>query len=196
MTVHGQFIAGVAPSLTAPVFFRLALHCWRSRFLDLEPVLDSSTTMASPSENTEAERRACEIRLRAERKAGDLRRNEDKAKGRHPPPSGGRVATNAERRKELGISQKQDEQLVRAQRPLCGIDDDGLEVRSREGQDMPQPSFVLVSGLLVAAGAAVILYTLAHDALGLSRHLIMSGSFALAGGLAVVSVVTTIRRAK
>jgi hypothetical protein len=89
MTVHGQFIAGVAPSLTAPVFFRLALHCWRSRFLDLEPVLDSSTTMASPSENTEAERRACEIRLRAERKAGDLRRNEDKAKGRHPPPSGG-----------------------------------------------------------------------------------------------------------
>jgi len=85
--------------------------------------------------------------------------------------------------------------LVRAQRPLCGIDADGLEVRSREGQDMPQPSFVLVSSLLLAAGVAVSVYTLAHDALGLSRHLIMYGSFGLAAGLAVASVVT-IRRAK
>lgn len=65
------------------------------------------------AKNTEAERQACEIRLRAERKAGELRRKEEKAKGFNaasPPPSGGRTATNAERREQLGISKKQDEQ--------------------------------------------------------------------------------------
>jgi hypothetical protein len=60
---------------------------------------------------------------------------------------------------------------------------------------MPQPSFVLVSSLLLAAGAAVGVCALAHDALGLSRHLIMYGSCGLAAGLAVASVAT-IRRAK
>ncbi len=43
---------------------------------------------------------------------GDLRRQEDKAKGFNaasPPPSGGRTPTNDERRKQLGISKKQDE---------------------------------------------------------------------------------------
>ncbi|MCM5693916.1 hypothetical protein M8037_35340 [Sinorhizobium meliloti] len=64
------------------------------------------------AKNIEAERRACEIRLRAERKAGELRRQEQKAKGFNaasPPPPGGRTPTNDERRKELGISKKQDE---------------------------------------------------------------------------------------
>ena len=36
------------------------------------------------AKNTEAERRACEIRLRAERKAGQLRKQEQKNKGGRP----------------------------------------------------------------------------------------------------------------
>lgn len=63
------------------------------------------------AKNIEAERRACEIRLRAERKVGELRRQEEKNKGAATPPPerGNRFPTNAERRKELGISKKQDE---------------------------------------------------------------------------------------
>lgn len=65
------------------------------------------------AKNIEAERRACEIRLRAERKAGELRRQEEKSKGAAapsvPPQGGRRPPTNDERRKELGISKKQDE---------------------------------------------------------------------------------------
>lgn len=46
------------------------------------------------AKNIEAERRACEIRLRAERKAGELRRQEEKSKGAAAPsvpPKGGGV---------------------------------------------------------------------------------------------------------
>ncbi len=48
------------------------------------------------AKNIEAERRACEIRLRAERKAGELRRQEEKSKGAAapsvPPPRGRAIA--------------------------------------------------------------------------------------------------------
>jgi len=37
------------------------------------------------ADNMEAERRACEIRLRAERKGGQLRRKSEKAKAGRPP---------------------------------------------------------------------------------------------------------------
>jgi hypothetical protein len=69
---------------------------------------------AKQAKNTEAERRACEIRLRAERKAGQLRREEEKNKGgrpaKNPCPGGAQVLTNAERREHLGITEKQDRQ--------------------------------------------------------------------------------------
>lgn len=66
---------------------------------------------AQQAKNVEAERRACEIRLRAERKVGDLRRKEEKLAGRpKSTPTKGELSTNAERRRELGISKKQDEQ--------------------------------------------------------------------------------------
>ncbi len=68
---------------------------------------------ARQAKNIEAERRACEIRLRAERKAGELRRQEEKSRGgrpaKNPPDQAGKVSTNAERRAELGISKDQDE---------------------------------------------------------------------------------------
>jgi hypothetical protein len=34
------------PSLGAPIFFRLALHGWRRRILDLEPMIDSARPKA------------------------------------------------------------------------------------------------------------------------------------------------------
>jgi hypothetical protein len=60
--------------------------------------------------NTEAERRACEIRLRAERKAGSLLSTMEKAKGAlkrglEPPQS--RDATTAKTLSQLGISKDQ-----------------------------------------------------------------------------------------
>ena len=83
-------------------------------------------TAGTPAKNTEAERRACEIRLRAERKAGQLRKQEQKAKGFNamsPPPQGGRTPTNEERRSQLGISKKQDEQW----QALAGVPDEEFE---------------------------------------------------------------------
>jgi hypothetical protein len=69
---------------------------------------------ARQSLNTDAERKAYEIRRRAERKYGQLRRaevrNNGGRPGKNPSPSGGRVLTNEQRRKELGVSKKQDEQ--------------------------------------------------------------------------------------
>ena len=68
---------------------------------------------ARQAQNTEAERRACEIRLRAERRAGQLLAKMPKAKGGgdqksdHRPPRGsGDTATL----KDLGISDKQSSQ--------------------------------------------------------------------------------------
>ena len=50
----------------------------------------------------------------SQRKAGELRRQEEKNKGGRPgqnsDPRGGRVSSNAERRQQLGITRKQDEQ--------------------------------------------------------------------------------------
>lgn len=59
---------------------------------------------AKQAKNTEAERRACEIRLRAERKAGQLLGGMDKLKGRPPKAfQGGRLS-------DLGVSEKQSSQ--------------------------------------------------------------------------------------
>lgn len=70
-------------------------------------------TYARQAKNTEAERRACEIRLRAERKAGELLREMEKAKGARGNP-GGRGAPvvrshgeTAQTLSNLGISKTQ-----------------------------------------------------------------------------------------
>jgi hypothetical protein len=60
------------------------------------------------AKNTEAERRACEIRLRAERKAGELLRNIEKAKpGPKPEFNNTTVSNSPLTLRELGISPKQ-----------------------------------------------------------------------------------------
>ncbi len=58
------------------------------------------------AKNTEAERRACEIRLRAERKAGQLLSKMEKAKGGQPYQSGGTMGSS-KTLKSLGVSPDQ-----------------------------------------------------------------------------------------
>ncbi len=58
------------------------------------------------AKNTEAERRACEIRLRAERKAGKLLAKMEKAKGGQPYQSGGTMGS-PKTLKALGVSPDQ-----------------------------------------------------------------------------------------
>jgi hypothetical protein len=69
---------------------------------------------AKQAKNTEAERRACEIRLRAERKAGQLLKQAEKAKaapgpgrGKKGPASRVGAFRTAPTLKQLGISEKQ-----------------------------------------------------------------------------------------
>jgi hypothetical protein len=67
---------------------------------------------ARQAHNTEAERRACEIRLRAERKAGAISAKLEKAQGKRAdrlPPTMGR-SSKADQLRKAGVSPKQAEQ--------------------------------------------------------------------------------------
>ncbi|MDH3595780.1 MAG: hypothetical protein OEU09_14105 [Rhodospirillales bacterium] len=64
---------------------------------------------AKQAKNTEAERRACEIRLRAERKAGQLLQEMDKNKGAAQPTRSSDTTTL----RELGISKDQSSRWQR-----------------------------------------------------------------------------------
>lgn len=68
-------------------------------------------TYARQAKNVEAERQACEIRLRAERKCGELLRERDKAKGGQPYQSG-HVTGSGEPKPldDLGITRNQSSQ--------------------------------------------------------------------------------------
>ncbi len=112
---------------------------------EVKAIRDKAVAMEAyfqQAKNVEAERRACEIRLRAERKAGEIRRQEQKNKGgrpsKNPPPSGGQVSTNNERRKELGISKKQDEQW----QSLAGVPEDDFE-SALAGEEKPSTSGII-----------------------------------------------------
>ena len=62
---------------------------------------------ARMADNTEAETQACEIRLRAERKAGKLLREMDKAKGGRPPKNPSDDTRGFKTLSEMGISYDQ-----------------------------------------------------------------------------------------
>lgn len=64
---------------------------------------------AAQARNVEAERQACEIRLRAERRAGQLLRETEKAKGGRPTETGNTVLPVSDRSTldDLGVSKKQ-----------------------------------------------------------------------------------------
>jgi hypothetical protein len=63
---------------------------------------------ARQAQNTDAERRACEIRLRAERKAGQLLAKMPKAQAGRPP--NGKSVDRGDRLSDLGISKDQSSQ--------------------------------------------------------------------------------------
>ena len=74
-------------------------------------------TYARLAKNTEAERQACEIRLRAERRAGQLLAEMDKLKGRPAKASGATTLS------DLGISRDQSSNWQK----LASIPDDHFE---------------------------------------------------------------------
>lgn len=73
--------------------------------------------------NTEAERQACEIRLRAERKAGQLLREREMAKGGRPTETPNK-ASEVSTLREFGISHKQSSDWQR----LAEVPDEDFEV--------------------------------------------------------------------
>jgi hypothetical protein len=93
------------------------------------------------AQNVEAERQACEIRLRAERKAGQLLTQMEKAKGGSPTPSpDGRGSPTLA---ALGVSYNQSSQW----QSLAKIPDDDFEIAMQSAE---QPT----TGGLIAAHTA------------------------------------------
>jgi len=100
---------------------------------------------ARQARNVEAERKACEIRLRAERRAGELRRAEEKSKGGRPPKTCDHdghtfsAPTNEERRRQLGISEKQDRQWQQ----LAAVPKDDFEAALADKTMIPTTAVII-----------------------------------------------------
>ena len=89
--------------------------------------------------NTEAERRACEIRLRAERKAGELLRSAEKAKGGRPKTSGANPAVSAPTLRELGVSEDQSRNWQR----LAAVPPDQFNAALADPTQMPTTNGII-----------------------------------------------------
>lgn len=91
--------------------------------------------------NVEAERRACEIRLRAERKAGSISKKLDKAPGGRPAKTLGtvqRVPTKSEALEAAGVTTDQAHRWER----LADVPEDRFEA-ALAGPDMPTTNGIL-----------------------------------------------------
>jgi hypothetical protein len=91
--------------------------------------------------NVEAERQCCEIRLRAERKAGELLRQMDKAKGGRPSEKTPSVAEGVSTLRDLGISEKQSSQWQR----LAAVPEPQFEA-ALAGPDKPTTNGIINDG--------------------------------------------------
>jgi len=89
------------------------------------------------AKNVEAERRACEIRLRSERKAGQLLKKMEKAKGRAAPTRSRRV-TATKTLKELGITKNQSSRW----QALAGVPQEDFEA-ALGGDEKPSTSGII-----------------------------------------------------
>ena len=103
------------------------------------------------AKNFEAEMRACQIRLRAERQAGRLLKRRDKATGTAGlgrPPLGGRVAEppNQETLADLGISKGQSSRWQK----LADVPEDQFEAA------LAAPDIPTANGIIEAAAAPPI----------------------------------------
>ena len=78
---------------------------------------------ARQAKNTEAERQACEIRLRAERKAGQLLHEIEKAKGGQPYQSGRAIGRAPKPLADMGISRNQSSRWQK----LAAVPEDDFE---------------------------------------------------------------------
>ena len=93
--------------------------------------------------NTENERRACEIRLRSERKAGQLARQLEKSQGKRtdkpqPLPTMGR-GSKTEALRKAGVSPKQAEQW----QALAAIPDEQFEAALADKSTMPSTAGII-----------------------------------------------------
>jgi hypothetical protein len=96
------------------------------------------------AKNTEAERQACEIRLRAERKAGQLLAQMEKAPGGQPYQSGHTTGSGSPKPlAELGISKDQSSQWQK----LAAIPDDQFD------DALTHPDKPTTNGILAALAA-------------------------------------------
>jgi len=100
---------------------------------------------ARQAKNTEAERRACEIRLRAERKAGSLLAERDKAPGTAGmgrPPLGGRTAeppNDVPTLRDLGISKQQSSDWQR----MAAVPEQEFEAALADPDDKPTTAGII-----------------------------------------------------
>ena len=95
------------------------------------------------AKNTEAERRACEIRLRAERKAGQLLAKMEKNKGAAAPTRSSRATTL----KELGVTKDQSSRW----QALAGVSEEDFET-ALAGEEKPSTngiSGIFVTGIVL-----------------------------------------------
>ena len=92
------------------------------------------------AKNTEAERRACEIRLRAERKAGALLAEREKATGGQPyQGSTGRSARPVETLSDLGISKQQSSDWQR----LAAVPEEAFESALADPDEKPTTAGII-----------------------------------------------------
>jgi hypothetical protein len=103
-------------------------------------------TYAKQANNVEAERRACEIRLRAERKAGALLKEMEKAKGAREPGIGKAGRNAVERNDRVSTKTLADYGLSKDQssrwQKLADVPEDEFEQRLR-GSDKPTTSGII-----------------------------------------------------
>ncbi|MBR0941018.1 hypothetical protein [Bradyrhizobium liaoningense] len=99
-------------------------------------------TYARQAHNVEAERQACEIRLRAERKAGELSRDLEKSKGGRPPETRAtmdRVSTKAEQLHAAGVTPRQAKQWEK----LAAVPDEQFETALADRTQMPTTAGII-----------------------------------------------------
>ena len=119
--------------------FPLALYDGMCRAIDAAYTVDEAKEIrdralafeiyARQAKNVEAERRACQVRLRAERKCGQLDKKREKAKGAAGPGRGkagsaaGPAFNNAPTLRDLGVSKRQTHQW----RKVADVPEDQFE---------------------------------------------------------------------
>lgn len=96
---------------------------------------------AAPAKNVEAERQACEIRLRAERRAGALIKAMEKAKPGPAPLDRSRRVSDPETLSDLGISHNQSAKWQK----LAEIPDDIFEEALSNPDVMPSTTGIIAA---------------------------------------------------